>query len=331
MTQIAIVGAGAVGSCLAGLLAAAGQEVALIGRSPAHLEAIEAGGLHLATLEGEQTVALPTARSGAAPGPADLVLFAVKAHDLPQAVTENLALIGPDTVTGCVVNGVPWWYPLGLADWSGPRTIRSVDPDGTIAAALAVERTVGIVAYVASSVPAPGKSRIGNPPRLVVGEPAPGETAKAACDRLCEALAPAALQVDRVADIRTTVWRKLWGNAVFNPLTALTRQPLDASAQAPDPHGDLQGLMAEVEALIRRLGIDPGGTAAQRVAEAADVGPHRTSMLQDVEAGRRMEIGAIVDAVVELAGAFDVPCPRLSLLSFLAHGLDSQRPGAAGR
>lgn len=322
---IAVVGAGAIGSCVAGLLAKAGSTVTLIGRSRPHLDAIGANGLHLATLDGDWPVALDTAPSGSLNRPFDLVVFAVKAHDLPAAAAQNSGLIGPDTVTGCILNGVPWWYPLGQADWMGPRRIAAVDPDGVIERTLPVDQTVGIVAYIASSVPAPGQSAVSNRPRLVVGPCAEGARPLAACQALCDAMAPSGIVLDRTDEIRTHVWRKLWGNAVFNPMTALTRQPLDASATAPDPRGELLALMAEVEMLIVRLGIDPGGSAEQRVAEAAHVGPHRTSMLQDVESGRPMEVGAILDAVVELCAAYDVPCPRLSLLSFLAHGLDSQR------
>ncbi|MCQ4160658.1 2-dehydropantoate 2-reductase [Roseomonas sp. GC11] len=325
-----VLGAGAIGGWLAAGLARAGHEVGLLARGRS-LEALRRDGLTLA--EGEAAARfslLATDEPARLAGP-DLLVLGLKAQDLPGALPLIQAVLGPRTLVLPAINGVPWWF---LETRGGPargRVLQAVDPGGALAAALPARRVVGAVVHAASRVEAPGVIRLVKADRLLLGDPA-GEGAAAA---IAAAFLPGGIPAEVVPDIHAAVWSKLWGNATMNPLSALARAD---SAQLLGDSGVLGlvlAMMREMAALGERLGLPDLGEPEARIAITRRLGAIRTSMLQDLEAGRALELGPILGALVELAEHAGLPVPALAGVHGLARllagnlGLGTAAPAAA--
>ena len=304
--KICIYGAGAIGGLLGAQLSLAGEEVTLIGRGP-HLAAIQAGGLKLRT-EGKELLARPQATSDPRQaGPQDCVIVTLKAHSVAAIATAMQPLLGPETAVVTAMNGVPWWYFYKLAGPHEGYRIRSIDPDGTLWRLIPGERCLGCVVYPAAEVVSPGvvEHYYGN--RFMLGEPDGGKSARAT--RLSDALTRAGFRAPVRPKIRDDIWVKLWGNLSFNPVSALTSGTLAGIANDPGTRAVIRRMMVEAEAVGAALGVKFGVDIETRIGWAADIGEHRTSMLQDLELGRPMEIDALVSAVAEMGDLVGVDTP----------------------
>lgn len=322
--RICIFGAGAIGGYLAARLAQKSEnEVSLVARGP-HLEAIRSRGLVLLA-QGERLTTRPRAAADAAElGPQDVVIVTLKAHQVGPAIPALEALLGPETAIVWAVNGVPWWYFYGLEGPWRDRRLESVDPGGRIWDRLAPERAIGCVVYPAAEVDEPGVVRLVEGDRFSLGEPTGERTARV--EALSRALVSAGLKAPVRPRIRDEIWVKLWGNLAFNPLSALTLATLDRLCADPGTRAVARAMMLEAQAVAERLGVRFAIDVDKRIEGAAAVGTHKTSMLQDLERGRPMEIGALVTAVLEMAGLVGLPTPTIEVV----HALVTLRARVAG-
>lgn len=313
--RIAVVGAGAVGAHLGAALARSGQEVALLARGP-HLEAMRRDGVRIVAPDQEYTVhPLATGDPGEV-GPVDLVVLAVKAHAQAAAGAAVQALLGPDTPVVAAQNGIPWWYFHAHGGTHDGRRIEAVDPAGAVSSAIAPHRAIGLVAYVGAQIAAPGVVQVRPEAGLVMGEPDGGDSPRLRA--AAGALREAGFEVRTRPDIRVEVWTKLLGNATFNPISALTRSGLGTIARHPGTRAVVAAAMQEMLDVADRLGARPTMSIPDRLAITERLGEHKTSTLQDLEAGRRLELDAILTAVVELAGLVGVEAPTVRTLHALA-------------
>jgi 2-dehydropantoate 2-reductase len=321
MTQpmrVGVVGAGAIGGYVAAHLALAGQRVTVVARG-ANLDAIRAGGITLIE-DGQTRVAdVAAAPPGEAIGPQDLVIVAVKAHQLAAVAPACAALFGPDTPIVTMQNGIPYWYFSGLPGDIAGRTLDSVDPGGAIAAQIPSQRVIGCVVYPATELDAPGVVRHVEGNRFPLGELDGATTPR--IERVSQAFEAAGLKAPILANIRDEIWLKLWGNLVFNPVSALTRATLVDICRNPQTRALSAAMMAEAQAVGEKLGVHFRVSIERRMAGAERVGAHKTSMLQDLEAGRELEIDALLGSVVELGRLTDTPTPRLEAVYALVKGL----------
>ena len=305
--KVCIYGAGAIGGLMAARLAKAGAaEVGLVARGP-HLAAMQANGLTL--LDGEErfTVPVRAAEDPAELGPQDYVVVTLKAHQVPGVVDRMQPLLGPKTAVVMAVNGVPWWYFHGLdCPWQGHR-LASVDPGDAQWRGIGPERVVGCVVYPAAEVVEPGVIRLVEGDRFSLGEPSGERTARV--EALSRALIEAGLKAPIRPKIRDEMWVKLWGNLSFNPISALTGATLEVICTDPGTAAVARGMMVEAQAIGEQLGVRFPIAVDKRIAGAAAVGAHKTSMLQDLERGRPMEIDALVTAVQEMGRLVEVPTP----------------------
>ena len=296
--KIAIFGAGAIGGYLAVKLHQAGAKVSVIARGP-HLAAMRENGLTLRS-EGETvTVQLPCTDKPEEAGPQDYVIVTLKANGLAPAAPQIAKLMGPDTALVTGINGIPYWYFYGQdGPWQDHR-IESVDPGGKLWDLLPPRRVIGCIVYPAAEVVAPGtvEHTYGN--RFTLGEPDGSKSARV--DALSQMLVQAGLKAPVRTNIRDEIWVKLWGNLAFNPLSALTGSTLDRLAFQLDLRAVARGMMQEAQAVGEALGAKFAVSIDKRIDGAGEVGAHKTSMLQDLERGRPMEIDALLGAVVELA------------------------------
>ncbi len=311
--RICVVGAGAIGGYLGARLVLAGEQVTLIARG-AHLQAIQAHGLTLQLSDGTVEVARPALATSdlRAAGPHDVVIAAVKAQSLPALAPAMRALYDAETVVVPMQNGIPWWY---FHKHGGPyegRRVESVDPDGAIAANIEVDRVIGCVVYPAAELVAPGVVRHVEGNRFSLGELDSARTER--IQRLAQLLNHAGLKAPIRPRIRSEIWVKLWGNLAFNPISALTRATLAEIGAYPPAREVARAMMLEAQAIAEKLGIEFGVTVEQRIAGAAEVGTHKTSMLQDIEAGRATEADALVGAVAELGRLTDTPTPHIDAI-----------------
>jgi 2-dehydropantoate 2-reductase len=305
--KICVFGAGAIGGLMAAKLAAKGEaEVTVIARGP-HLAAMQAEGLRLRS-EGVETVAHPRCVASAEEaGPQDYVVVTLKAHSLPSAAPQMQPLLGPETAIVSAVNGVPWWYFHKLGGPHEGRRVESVDPGGVVSALLPPERAIGCIVYPAAEVPEPGVVEHTYGDRFTLGEPDGSRSPRV--NALSEALIAAGFKAPVRPRIRDELWVKLWGNLAFNPISALTTATLDVLTADAGQRGVAREMMLEAQAVGEALGVRFGIDVDKRIAGAAEVGAHKTSMLQDLERGRPMEIDALLGAVVELAELVDRPAP----------------------
>jgi 2-dehydropantoate 2-reductase len=317
--SVAIVGAGAIGGLLGAYLSRSGEDVILIARGP-HLAAMRSRGVSVRG-GGEEFTARPECTDDVgAINRAEVVFLTLKAHSIP-AMSET---IGANLADGaCVVgaqNGIPWWY---FED----RHLESVDPGGLIARNIPYSKVVGCIAYPAAQVVEPGVIEHLEGNRFTLGEPdgSKSERVQAISSMLVKAGFKAPVQTR----IRNEIWLKLLGNATLNPLSALTRASLSQIVTSPVTNGLVRTLMEEVDAVAKALGVEVPLTIEKRMAGAAAMGEHRTSMLQDLDAGRPLEVDALVGAVVELATDAGVPVPALSVVYRLVKLLDERTRSAS--
>jgi 2-dehydropantoate 2-reductase len=308
MTKIAIYGAGAIGGYLGALLADTDADVTLIARGP-HLAAIRENGLSL-EMAGERT----TRRIAATDDPAeageqDFVIIALKAHSVPGVVDAMQPLLGADTAVVTAVNGVPWWY---FHDLDGPwrnRRLESVDPGGRQWDGIGPKRAIGCVVYPACDIREPGVVQHIEGDRFILGEPGGEKTER--IERLGGLMREAGFKTPIKPRIRDEIWIKLWGNLCFNPVSALTGGTLEEIGTDPGTRAVCHAMMTEAQQIGEALGVGFPIDVDRRIDGATNVGAHRTSMLQDLDQGRPMEIDALVTAVSELGQIVDVPTPAI--------------------
>jgi 2-dehydropantoate 2-reductase len=296
--------------------------VVLFARGP-HLRAMQDRGLRVISPDGDFEVKPQVAGDLTTIGPADVIILGVKAHALTTIAPQLGPLLGPETMVVSTQNGIPWWYFQGIGgDLEGLRLER-VDPGGTIAAAIDPKRVVGSLAYFSADVPEPGVIHHTEGNRVSFGEP--DGTRSDRCRAITAALIAAGFRCPISTRFRHEIWVKLMGNVAFNPISALTGGTLEELARHPDVSTVVRELMAETEAVAARLDIEVPISIDQRMAGAQKVGAHKTSMLQDLEAGRPMEIDAVVGAVVELGDRLGVPIPATRAVYACARMLDEKR------
>ncbi|MET0217329.1 MAG: 2-dehydropantoate 2-reductase [Burkholderiales bacterium] len=319
--KICVVGAGSIGGMLGAKLALSGEDVALIARGP-HLDAIRKNGLKLVAHDGAESVAknVKATSSMAEVGVQDVVILGMKAQQLPPVAADLRVMFGPDTVVVPTQNGVPFWYFQKHGGELDGRVVESVDPGGVCVKNIEPERIVGCVVYPAAEIAAPGVIRVFEGDRFPIGELDGSETERA--KRISDAVVRAGYKSPILPNIRSEMWLKLWGNLTFNPISALSHSTLVDICQYP-PSRDLAAkMMTEAQAIANKLGIEFRVPLDKRIAGAEKVGKHKTSMLQDVEVGRVLEIDALVGAVVELGRMTDTPTPHIDAVYALTKLLD---------
>ena len=325
--KFAVLGAGAIGGFLGGRLARSGQDVVLIARG-ANLDALRRNGLRVIEAEGEYTVQPPCTDDLNAIADTDAVFVTVKAHGLPPIAERLGAALGKATAVVSAQNGIPWWYfqrqPGELKD----THLETVDPGGVIGRSIEPARVIGCVVYPAADLVGPGVVRHVEGDRFSLGEIDGTESAR--CRSIAEALARAGLKAPVTPRIRDEIWVKLLGNAVFNPISALTRATLSEMAESPLTVPVVHAAMEEVSEVARRAGVEIPVSIDRRIRGAARVGAHKTSMLQDLEAGRPLEVDALLGSVVELADRLGVEVPHLRTLYACTKLLDTQRRSQPG-
>ena len=329
--KIAIIGVGAIGGYVGIKLALAGEDVTFIARG-ANLEALRSRGIRLITADGEEkTVAKVRATSDyAAAGPQDMVILAMKAHQVEAVARDVPKLFEPDTVVVPMQNGIPYWYFHRHAGELAGTRVQSVDPTGAIGEHIGCERVIGCVVYPAAELISPGVIKHVEGNRFPVGEP--DGTSSERVTRVSESFTRAGLQAPVLEDIRAEIWLKLWGNLTFNPISALSRATLAGICQYPPSRAIAAAMMTEAQSVANKLGITFRVSLEKRIAGAEKVGHHKTSMLQDVEAARTLEIDALLGSVVELARLTGTPTPHIdtvyALTKLLAKTLDEDKAPA---
>jgi len=320
--KIVIAGAGAIGGYIGARLAKAGADVVLFARGP-HLRAMEENGLRVVSPDGDFEVRPAVTGDLATIGPADVVFLGVKAHGLTQLAPGLRQLYKPDTVVVSTQNGIPWWYFQGLGGELDGLRLEHVDPGGAIAAAIEPERVIGSLAYFATDVAEPGVIHHTEGNKMSLGEPNGTRTERSKA--IAEALIAAGLRCPVSTRFRHEIWVKLLGNVAFNPISALTGGTLEQLVRHAGTAALVRDIMAETEAVAGKLGIELSISIDQRMAGAEKVGAHKTSMLQDYEAGRPMELDAGVGAVIELGHRLGVPTPATRAMYACARFLDDAR------
>ncbi len=322
--KIAVVGLGAVGGLLAATLAHVGHEVSGLARG-ATLAAIREHGLRLTMAGAETTSAISASDDARALGPQDLVIVALKGQALAAAAQTMQALLGPNTLVMPAMNGVPWWFlqTAPVSTGLGDRSLPSVDPDDRIAALLPLERVLGCVVHLTCSSPAPGVIQHGFGDRLIVGEPGGGASMRV--DSVCAALAQAGFKCEASADIRQDIWFKLWGNMTMNPVSALTGATTDHILDDPLVRAFILRTMEEAAHIGARIGCPITQSGEERMALTRQLGGFKTSMLQDTEAGRAIELDALVGAVHEIGNRFDIAMPNIGALLGLCRLMARER------
>ena len=315
--KVSVVGAGAIGGYMAVRLARAGHDVSVIARGP-HLAAIRANGLKLIERDENGADSETVASNLTATDRIrdldthDVVLLALKAHQIAAVVDDLPAIVGPETCLVTLQNGIPWWYFQKLqSPWAG-RVVETVDPGGVLFNAIDPDRIIGCIAYPAATLPEPGVIRHIEGNRFPVGELDNSESERLA--RVSALFAEAGFRSRVLTDIRSEIWLKLWGNLTFNPISALTHATLVDICQFPATRSLAAAMMTEAQEIGERLGATFRVPMERRIAGAEGVGKHKTSMLQDVEVGKPLEIDGMLGAVIELAEMTGVEVPTLRAL-----------------
>lgn len=322
--RICVFGAGAIGGHMAVELSLAGADVSVVARGP-HLEAIRSDGLRLKFDDGTEKVAKLTATDDAAElGAQDYVLVTLKAHSVPPVVKAMQPLFGPETAIVTGMNGIPYWYFHQFGGALDGTTVDAVDPGGELWRTLSPERAIGCVIYTAAEVIAPGVVGNISGNRMPIGEPDGSRSERAVA--FAEMMQKAGFRTPVRPRIRDDIWIKLWGNLSFNPLSALTHATLETLATDPGTRAVARAMMVEGQAVGEALGVKFPIDVERRLDGAAEVGAHKTSMLQDLERGRPMEIDALVTAVAELGRKVGVATPAIDMILALVR----QRAREAG-
>jgi len=322
--KIAVVGAGAIGGYLGAKLSIAGEEVTFIARNQ-NLAAIQANGFKLLLEDGtEQHAPLALAvQHMADAGHQDVVLITVKAHQVADLLPGLNELIGPETMVVTMINGIPWWYFHQLAGPYEGQGLTSVDPGGRIASCIDSRHLIGSVVYPAAELVAPGVVRVIEGNRFTLGEPDGSRSER--IERLSQTMMRAGFKAPVSKDIRSEIWLKLWGNLSFNPISALTHATLEDICSYEPSRALAANMMREAQAVAEKLGVVFKISLDKRIAGAQAVGAHKTSMLQDVEHGRALELDALVGSVVELGRLTGTPTPTIDAIyaasQLLAHTL----------
>jgi 2-dehydropantoate 2-reductase len=306
--KLCVYGAGAIGGYMGAKLAKGGAEVGLVARGP-HLAAMRERGLTLIEEGQRETVSVTAVEDPAELGVQDYVVITLKAHSVPGVVDRMQPLLGPETAVVFGVNGVPWWYFYNLAGPYENHRLQSVDPGDVQWEGIGPERAVGCVVYPAAEVPEPGVVSHLEGNRFSLGEPS-GEKTKR-IERLSKALTAVGLKAPVRPKIRDEIWVKLWGNLSFNPISALTGATLDVICTDPGTRSVARAMMVEAQEIAERLGAKFPIDVDRRIAGGAAVGAHKTSMLQDLERGRPIEIDALVTAVQEMGRLVGVATPAI--------------------
>ena len=326
--KIAIIGAGAIGGLVGAKLALAGEDVTFVVRG-ANLDAIGKNGVKLVSREGVEQIATNVKASDDydAIGVHDMVILAMKAHQVESVVPDLPKLLGPQTMVVTMQNGIPFWY---FSKHGGPlegTRITSVDPTGSLLAKIPAVHIIGCVVYPASELVAPAVIQHFEGDRFPVGELDGSISPRVT--RVSECFVNAGFKAPILDNIRSEIWLKLWGNLTFNPISALSHATLVDICQFPLSRALAASMMSEAQAVGEKLGITFRVSLDKRIAGAEKVGKHKTSMLQDIEAGRAPEIDALVGSVVELARLVDLPTPHIdtvyALVKLLAHGIEQDR------
>jgi 2-dehydropantoate 2-reductase len=326
--NIAVIGAGAIGGHVAAKLAAAGESVRIVARG-AHLKAIREHGLTLK--EGGETIVArveATDRIAEAAG-ADLVVLAVKAHQLAPIAADVAAIVTPATTVMTTQNGIPWWY---FFKHGGPHEgvrLESVDPGGVIADSLPIDAVVAAITYQAAEIESPGIVRHIEGNRFPVAEIDGQKTARIAA--LSEMFTRAGFKSPALSDVRAEIWMKLWGNLTFNPLSALTHATLEDICRFPPTRALAAAMMQEAQSVGEAFGVRFRLSVEKRIAGTEGVGAHKTSMLQDIEHGRAIEIEALLGSVIELARLANVATPHLDAIYAAAKLLGETVARSGGR
>jgi 2-dehydropantoate 2-reductase len=285
-------------------MAQAGFDVTLFARGP-HLRAMQDRGVQVKSADGDFVARPAIVSSLEEVGPVDVVFLGVKAHGLPKLAPQLKPVLGPQTAVISTQNGIPWWYFESFeGEWKGLRLER-VDPGGMISSAIDAHRVVGSIVYFSTEITAPGVIQHIEGNRISLGEPDGSRSER--CRGIAEALVASGLRAPITARIRHEIWVKVLGNASFNPVSALTRATLVQMVRDPGVCLLIRNIMQEVEAVSSKLGMELPVSIDQRIAGAEKVGEHKTSMLQDLEAGRPIELEALVGAVVELGERVGLP------------------------
>jgi 2-dehydropantoate 2-reductase len=313
--KICIYGAGAIGGYLGVMLKEGGADVSLIARG-AHLDAIRKDGLKL-LLDGGEKVAHMTATADPAElGQQDYVIIALKSHQAWEAAESVRPLLGPHTAVVTAQNGIPWWYFHGFEGQYANLQLQSVDPDGRQWKSIGPERAIGCTVYPATEIVAPGVVKHIYGDRFGLGEPTRQESERV--QALAQAFAAGGLKPKINPEIRNDIWLKLWGNLCFNPISALTRATLDVVATDPGTRAVSRKMMEESERIARRIGVHFRVSIDRRIDGAAAVGAHRTSMLQDLDKKRPLELDALLTVVQELGRLVNVDTPIIDAVLALA-------------
>lgn len=322
-----IVGAGAIGGYLGAKLSLAGEDVTFIARNR-NLTVINARGMTLHLPDGSQQQAkhVRAVQDPTDAGPQDVVLLTTKAHQLRELLPGLRALFGPETMVVSMVNGIPWWYFFKLGGAYDAQQLSSVDPDGTLAAGIEVKRIIGSIVYPAAELLEPGVVKLIEGNRFTLGELDNQRTPR--IEALSKSMMAAGFKAPISRDIRSEIWVKLWGNLTFNPVSALSHATLEDICRYPLTRALAQRMMEEAQLVGEKLGVTFKVSVEQRIAGAQAVGAHKTSMLQDVEQGRALELEALLGSVVELARITDSPTPTIDAIyavtSLLSHTLTQQ-------
>jgi 2-dehydropantoate 2-reductase len=318
--KIAVVGLGAVGGLIAARLARAGHRVSALARGET-LARVRERGLQVEGAGGSFSVPIAASDDASALGRHELVVIAVKAPALPAIADAIAPLMDEATILLPAMNGVPWWFMPAAAPEQAP--LASVDPGGRLLARLPLARVLGCVVHLACSSPAPARVKHAFGERLIVGEPGGGGSARV--DAVCAALASAGFLAEPSSDVRRDVWYKLWGNMTMNPVSALTGAPIDAILDDPLVRAFVLRCMAEAAAIGARVGCPIGQSGEERMALTRELGRFRTSMLQDADAGRAIELDALVTAVHEIGGRVGVEAPNVAALLGLTRLMARER------
>jgi 2-dehydropantoate 2-reductase len=324
--KIIIAGAGAIGGYIGARLAQSGADVILFARG-AHLRAMQERGLRVISPDGNFHVKPAVTGDLDSIGVADVVFLGVKAHSLPELAPHLPVLFGPETTVVSTQNGIPWWYFQGVGGGLDGLRLERVDPFGVIASAIEPQRILGSLAYFSTDVAEPGVIHHTEGNRISLGEPDGDRSERS--KNISEVLIAAGFRAPVTARIRHEIWVKLLGNVAFNPISVLTGGTLIDIVSHPSVSRLVRDVMVETEALAAKLGITLPVTIEQRLAGAEKVGAHKTSMLQDYELGRPMEVEAVVGAVVELGELLNVPMPSTRAVYACAKYLDDRQAARA--